>query len=384
MTTASLDLSRVQTECIPALGIFNYKMASGSEEITSSVSQNSDAQDCMVHMKGTTVSQQERAVMTTNPEEMEVVRSQDDGERKREHQVASDNLVPDDSDARWLGFGRPVEDIRPKAVMAVESDAAFYRMNHKRRGQAIIFVHDHFDDPSLQPRNCAQHDTDITRHAFEHLGFQVKEYWNLTRKELLLQLKEVSSQNHQDCDCLVVVFMSHGNVSNNKEFLCARDFKVETTELSKNFTADKCPSLAGKPKLFFIQACRGDNIDKGVEMKRPKGLSVQTDALPKKDDYVIPLHSDLLIMWASYPGMYAFKSYQNEMRGSVFIHFLAKVLLQDGRTCDLFTLLLRVTREVAIQYESCTPQSDYLNKNKQTPYMVSTLMRKLCFPMWTS
>lgn len=71
----------VQTECIPALGIFNYKMASGSEEITSSVSQNSDAQDCMVHMKGTTVSQQERAVMTTNPEEMEVVRSQDDGER---------------------------------------------------------------------------------------------------------------------------------------------------------------------------------------------------------------------------------------------------------------------------------------------------------------
>ena len=32
------------------------------------------------------------------------------------------------------------------------------------------------------------------------------------------------------------------------------------------FTADRCPSLAGKPKLFFIQACQGNRMDKGVEV----------------------------------------------------------------------------------------------------------------------
>lgn len=64
----------------------------------------------------------------------------------------------------------------------------------------------------------------------------------------------VSSRDHQDSDCLVVVFMSHGGVDPfNKEYLCARDAHFDTTELWKNFTADKCPSLAGKPKLFFIQ-----------------------------------------------------------------------------------------------------------------------------------
>ena len=81
-------------------------------------------------------------------------------------------------------------------------------------------------------------------------------------------------------------------------------------------------------------------------------------------------------------GMYAFKSSRNDMKGSVFIHFLSKVLKQDGRTCDLFTLLLRVTREVATQYESYNPDNNLLHQNKQTPYMVSTLMRKLVFPVW--
>lgn len=52
-----------------------------------------------------------------------------------------------------------------------------------------------------------------------------------------------------------------------------------------------------------FQACRGENIDKGVEMKRPRGLKVQADGLHSNEDYVIPLHADMLMMWASYPGV---------------------------------------------------------------------------------
>uniref|UniRef100_A0A0P4W7R0 Caspase family p20 domain-containing protein n=1 Tax=Scylla olivacea TaxID=85551 RepID=A0A0P4W7R0_SCYOL len=320
----------------------------------------------------------------SSPEAVQISNLDDNGESSQRKQVPLENMVPDDSDARWMGCGQPMKDIRPQAAMSVGRDADFYKMDHKKRGQAIIFVHDQFDDINLQPRTCAKHDTAITRHAFEHLSFEVKEHWNLKKRDFLATLQEVSSENHHNSDCLVVVFMSHGNVNNNKEFLCTRDFKVDTEELWKNFTADKCPSLAGKPKLFFIQACRGDNIDKGVKMKNPKALNVQVDCMHRKEDYVIPLHADMLMMWASYPGMFAFKSYQNDINGSVFIHFLSKVLIQDGRTCDLFTLLLRVTREVATRYESYTPQSNLLHQNKQTPYMVSTLMRKLVFPVWKS
>lgn len=55
--------------------------------------------------------------------------------------------------------------------------------------------------------------------------------------------------------------------------------------------------------LPFAQACRGENVDKGVRLQRPMGMRVQTDSLPVERDYAIPLHADMLMMWASYIGM---------------------------------------------------------------------------------
>ncbi|KAK8720846.1 hypothetical protein OTU49_013059, partial [Cherax quadricarinatus] len=187
-------------------------------------------------------------------------------------------------------------------------------------------------------------------------------------------------------DALVVVFMSHGGINDktNKEFIWVFDDKVDTAELWKNFDASKCPSLAGKPKMFFIQACRGENTDKGITLKpKKKGLSVETDSLTPKNidqEYTIPVYADMLMMWASYPNMFAFKSGNNGMNGSVFLHFLAKVLQEDSHKDDLATMLLRVTREVAVHFQSYVPQNYFLHENKQVPQTVSTLMRKVYFP----
>jgi caspase-like apoptosis-related cysteine protease len=49
-----------------------------------------------------------------------------------------------------------------------------------------------------------------------------------------------------------VVVMSHG--TQNKIY--ARDAPYQTEELWKPFIAKKCRTLAGKPKLFFIQVCQ--------------------------------------------------------------------------------------------------------------------------------
>lgn len=55
--------------------------------------------------------------------------------------------------------------------------------------------------------------------------------------------------DHADCDCLVVVVMSHGLP--NKIFAYDKEYDVDL--LWNQFTPDNCPSLTGKPKLFFIQ-----------------------------------------------------------------------------------------------------------------------------------
>ena len=52
----------------------------------------------------------------------------------------------------------------------------------------------------------------------------------------------------------VVVLMSHGNTG----YIYGTDGeKVNIKDIQEEFDAKKCPKLTGKPKLFFIQACRG-------------------------------------------------------------------------------------------------------------------------------
>ena len=41
---------------------------------------------------------------------------------------------------------------------------------------------------------------------------------------------------------------------------------VKIEDILDKFTADKCPSLANKPKVFIVQACRGALKDKGHEV----------------------------------------------------------------------------------------------------------------------
>jgi caspase-like apoptosis-related cysteine protease len=46
--------------------------------------------------------------------------------------------------------------------------------------------------------------------------------------------------------------MSHGEAG----YLYARDTMYQPQELWLRFTGDRCPTMVGKPKLFFIQVSR--------------------------------------------------------------------------------------------------------------------------------
>lgn len=69
-----------------------------------------------------------------------------------------------------------------------------------------------------------------------------------------------------------------------------------TDELFEYFTATKCATLIGKPKLFFIQACQGEKFDDGA---------LAHDA-PKEGGggrlVRIPNYADILIFYSTYPG----------------------------------------------------------------------------------
>jgi hypothetical protein len=66
---------------------------------------------------------------------------------------------------------------------------------------------------------------------------------------LNLLLFLAAGSDHSDCDCFVMAVLSHGKVGE----IYSLDQAYESKSLWDPFTADKCPTLAGKPKLFFIE-----------------------------------------------------------------------------------------------------------------------------------
>jgi Caspase domain. len=67
---------------------------------------------------------------------------------------------------------------------------------------------------------------------------------------MLCTLVAVAKADHKNEDCLVVAVLTHGH---GKDYLYAYDEKYKTDTLWSCFTADICPELAGKPKIFIIQ-----------------------------------------------------------------------------------------------------------------------------------
>lgn len=55
--------------------------------------------------------------------------------------------------------------------------------------------------------------------------------------------------DHSEMDCILIVVLTYGN----KEQLHAYDQTYSPAILWESFTNETCPTLAGKPKLVFIQ-----------------------------------------------------------------------------------------------------------------------------------
>lgn len=120
--------------------------------------------------------------------------------------------------------------------------------------------------------------------------------------------------------------MTHGN-KDGKVFSSDGEFLVN--DLWECFIGDKCETLIGKPKLFFIQACRGKCTDPGMLLKSkiPTKDRRKSDAVdsttPYEEYFVLPTLADLLVMYSTSEGYYSFRSPEN---GSWFIQVSIKFL----------------------------------------------------------
>ncbi|XP_065490377.1 caspase-6 isoform X3 [Caloenas nicobarica] len=125
-----------------------------------------------------------------------------------------------------------------------------YKMNHQRRGVALIFNHERFYWHLMLPdRRGTLADRNNLKRSLTDLGFEVRVYDDLKADDVLQKIHEASKDDHSNADCFVCVFLSHGE--NDHVYAFDAQIKIET--ITDMFKGDKCQSLIGKPKIFIIQ-----------------------------------------------------------------------------------------------------------------------------------
>lgn len=251
--------------------------------------------------------------------------------------------------------------------MPVERHAAEYNMRHPNRGYALIFNHENFENQTLKARAGTNVDAENLAKELRNLRFQVTIYRDFRLKEMHSKIEEMAAMDHSQNDCILIAILSHGELG----YIYAKDIQYKLDNIWSPFVANRCPTLAGKPKLFFIQACQGDQLDGGVSM-----VSNRTETDSGGSSYKIPTHADFLIAYSTIPGFY---SWRNTTKGSWFMQSLCAELANNGKNYDILTLLTFVCQRVALDFESNTPDCEMMHQQKQIPCITTMLTRLLRF-----
>lgn len=252
---------------------------------------------------------------------------------------------------------------------SLPDQSEYYTLTHNPRGWCVVFNNEIFTG-GLNNRRGTQEDADALDAVFTRLGFKVKIHNNCTAEQMKKKINDLGRINFTNHDALVVCVLSHGE----KGCVFGTDGeRVFLKELTDPFTSGRASTLSGKPKLFFIQACQGEEYQKGYypssreDENQNKG-ALQSDASIPDEVVLVPELADFLIGMAT---VEEFKSFRNTVTGSIYIQELCKQLTVAARRQemdDILTVLTRVNREVS--------KGEYLSY-KQMPQPNYTLTKKL-------
>uniref|UniRef100_A0AAY5F123 Caspase-6 n=1 Tax=Electrophorus electricus TaxID=8005 RepID=A0AAY5F123_ELEEL len=275
-----------------------------------------------------------------------------------------------------------------------------YRMNHKRRGLALIFNQEIFYwHLRLNTRSGTNTDKLNLIKRFEDLGFEVKAYDDSRRADVIQIITEAADANHADADCFVCIFLSHGQNGH----IYTYDDKIEIQDITALFKGDKCQSLVGKPKIFILQvthlpaesssvvslivkiknisggkwqACRGDKHDDPVTPMDAVDSKIANETVVDAGVmYTLPAGADFLMCYSVAEGFY---SHRETVNGSWYIQDLCQLLRQYGSTLEFTELLTLINRKVSQRSVGMSSDPAAIGK-KQVPCFASMLTKKLYF-----
>ena len=190
-----------------------------------------------------------------------------------------------------------------------------YKLNSHPRGLCVLINNLNFQNKT-ENRNGSQFDERGVKDLFSELSFTVSSLNDLSHDKMRKAAVDFASKDHSQFDAFVFVVMSHGGERDIIYGVDGRTTRVE--DLMSEFKALNCPTLRNKPKLFFIQTCRGTTEDKTFLATTGNSGNCM-DAIPTDSTLprsVCPQEADFLLAFATAPGYVAWR---NQQSGSFFV-----------------------------------------------------------------
>ncbi|XP_075464771.1 caspase-8-like isoform X2 [Ascaphus truei] len=244
-------------------------------------------------------------------------------------------------------------------------EEALYEMNRKHRGHCLIISNLNF--MKNQPRKGTGKDADDLYDVFTWLGLEVEICKDQTAEEISKQMERYKSKDHNERDCFICCILTHGE---SGAIMGADDAVISIHDVMSYFTATNCPSLATKPKLFFIQACQGKETQKAACVEADANVPRPVER--RRYVQTIPDQADFLLGMSTVDG---YSSFRHVTKGTWYIQALCENLAKSvPRGEDILSILTKVNQDVSLK-------EDRDGKKKQMPMPAYTLRKKIIFPL---
>ncbi|XP_049630877.1 caspase-2 [Suncus etruscus] len=256
-----------------------------------------------------------------------------------------------------------------------------YRLQSQPRGLALVLSNVLFTgekDLEFRSGGDVDHSTLIT--LFKLLGYTVHVLLDQTAQEMQEKLQNFARlPAHRLTDSCIVALLSHGVEGG----VYGVDGKLlQLHEVFRLFDNANCPSLQNKPKMFFIQACRGDETDRGVDQQDGKNQAVSPECEERdagKEGMLkvrLPTRSDMICGYACLKGTAAMR---NTKRGSWYVEALKQVFSE--RACDMHVADMLVQVNALIkEREGYAPGTEFHRCKEMSEYCSTLCQHLYLFP----
>lgn len=257
--------------------------------------------------------------------------------------------------------------IKASSVPVPKTDLEIY---YDMNGFKYMYIFNHYQyekrrtgkTPSI--RNGTGQDVRRLTETFGKLGFRVEDFPDFKYKNIMEVIQHIIISDHSETSCIAIVILTHGC---DGGFVEAADKEYPLSDIYNKFINSNNERLISVPKLFFIQACRGDDVDSG---------KIMTDGDSENDvSILLPSHINFLTMYSTVPGYVSWR----DSSGSWLIQEFCNCLDEYSDKHHLLEIITFSNLKVARERASNTPADKRYHGKKQMPETQFTLAKLLKF-----